>query len=144
MVPSILSCRNGCNYTQFTFVMQKSDGCSSTNYCHLEPTYGLAPSWGNGWGGLSVDHWVIGNQQLGGRPLITSTNLALISSPARFLPFPPSAPQSPPVKPPLSRLADSPSSLILPPPPGNSFRLSTSYLQLCKHPRTHTHTYTLL
>lgn len=75
-----------------------------SNHCHLEPAYGLAPSWGNGWGGLPVDHWVIGNQQLGGRPLITSTNLALISSPARFLPFPHHAPQSPPIKPPSADL----------------------------------------
>lgn len=64
------------------------------NHCHLEPAYGLAPSWGNGWGVFAVSYWVIGNQQLGGRPPITLTNLALISSPARFHPFPPHAPNS--------------------------------------------------
>lgn len=87
-VPTGLFCSNGCNYTHFTFCLPEEsvDALPLTTHCHLDSAYGLAPSWGNGWGGLSTNHWVINNQQLGGRPHITSTNLALISSPACFLP----------------------------------------------------------
>lgn len=139
MVPSILSYRNGCNYTHFTFVFRKSNGCSSANHCHLEPAYGLAPSWGNGWGGLTVDHWVIGNQQLGGRPLITSTNLTLISSPAHFLPTLPKVLHQTS----LSQLTGSPSSLILPPHLGiaSASQLHT-YSSADMDARAHTHTHT--
>ena len=138
MPPSILSCRSGCNYTHLTFIFRKSNGCRSANHCHLEPAYGLAPSWGNGWGGLSVDHWVIGNQQLGGRPLITSTNLALISSPPRFLPLPPHAPRSPPIKPPSASFqAHLPPSLILLPHLGIA---PASQLHTYSSADTHTHT----
>lgn len=60
---------------------------------NLKAAYGLAHPWGNGWGRLSVGRWVIGNRQLGDRPLIAPTNPPLISSPADPLPL--SSPRSP-------------------------------------------------
>lgn len=124
MGPTTLSCCSGCNYVHSTFSLaEKVSGCSFAYHCHLETTYGLAPSWGNGWGSLSANRWVIDKQHLGGCPLITSTNLALISSPARFLPFLPALPEVLPLNlpPPASQLT----FLSQPAPaPGNSCGLS--------------------